>query len=150
MHTDGLILLGVSIFLYCVTIYLSVTKDNKISRLERNLKDDVRKNTEEYISEFNNLSSLIAKCVNDFDCSFNISGGEYMWCIRIYRIYKGEHFSKDIHILSDKLNDYETLKNIYEQIAEVMSDKAVEDAICKKYDNWFTSTHNHSYTKRSS
>ena len=150
MHTDGLILLGVSILLYCVTIYLSVTKDNKISRLERNLKDDVRKNTEEYISELNNLSSLIAKCVNDFDCSFNISGGEYMWYIRIYRIYKGEHFSKDIHIFSDKLNDYETLKNIYEQIAEVMSDKVVEDAICKKYINWYTSTYNHSYTKRSS
>ena len=150
MHTDGLIFLGLSILLYCGIIYLSVTKDNKISDLKRNLKDDVRKNTKEYIDELNNLSSLIAKCVNDFDCSFNISGGEYMWYIRIYRIYKGEHFSKDINVFSDKLNDHETLKNIYEQIAEVMSDKVVEDAICKKYDNWFTSIHNHSYTKRSS
>ena len=59
MHTDGLILLGVSILLYCVTIYLSVTKDNKISRLERNLKDDVRKNTEEYISKVLNRLTVV-------------------------------------------------------------------------------------------
>lgn len=133
MHTDGLIMLVLFVLLYCVTLYLSITKDNKISNLERNLKDDVRKNTEEYIGKLTTLSSLIAKCVNDFDCSFDISGGDYVWHIRVYRIYNGEHFSKDIRILSDKLNNHETLKNIYEQIAEVMSNRAVEAVILKKY-----------------